>query len=176
MWIFLLGGSRKGKLRKFLNTMATFLVSGIWHGGGYILWGLMHGILVFVGDKFRTKSKTLNRTVTFLLVSFLWSFFIWPDTATVLRMAGSVFTVFNYNVLFVGISGMGLTAGDCAVLGVACLLLWLYDWKSRSLKTRFCAFSPAAKTSVICLLALTVLTFGMYGFGFSASEFIYSRF
>ncbi|MDE6212685.1 MAG: hypothetical protein K2M70_04320, partial [Lachnospiraceae bacterium] len=91
-----LGGSRKGKLRKFLNLMVTFLVSGIWHGGKYLLWGLMHGILVFVGDKFKTKSKIWNRIVTFLLVSFLWSFFIWPDTVTVLRMTGSVFAVLNY--------------------------------------------------------------------------------
>ena len=171
-----LGGSRRGKLRKFLNTMATFLVSGIWHGSGYLLWGLLHGVLVFCGDRFKTKSKTLNRAVTFLLVSFLWSFFIWQDTAVVLRMAGSVFTVFNYNVLFTEISGMGLGPGDWIVLGMACLFLWLYDWKSRSLKARFCAFSPTAKVSVICVLTLTVLTFGMYGIGFSASEFIYSRF
>lgn len=171
-----LGGGRKGKLRKFLNTIVTFLVSGIWHGGGYILWGLMHGILVFFGDKIMTKSKTLNRVVTFLLVSFLWSFFIWPDTSAVLRILGSVFTVFNYNVLFTEIGGMGLSVGDWIVLGAACLLLWLYDWKSRGLKAGFCAFSPAAKVGVLCLLSLAVLTFGMYGIGFSASEFIYSRF
>lgn len=171
-----LGGSRRGKLRKILNTLVTFLISGLWHGGGYLLWGLIHGILVCLGDKCRTKSRTLNRIVTFLLVSLLWSFFIWPDTFTVLRMAGSVFTVFNYNVLLAGIGGMGLAAGDWIVLAGACLLLWLYDWKSRSLRARFCAFSPAAKVSVLCLLALTVLTFGRYGFGFTASEFIYSRF
>lgn len=171
-----LGGSRKGKLRKFLNTMAAFLVSGIWHGGGYLLWGLIHGIFVFFGDRFKTKNSLLNRAVTFLLVSFLWSFFIWPDTATALRMAGSVFTVFNYKILFAGIGGMGLGLGDWAVLGAACLLLGLYDWKSSSLRARFCTFSPAARISVICLLALTVLTFGRYGIGFSASEFIYSRF
>ena len=171
-----LGGSRKGKLRKYFNTIVTFLVSGLWHGESFLLWGLMHGIFVSFGEKLKTKSKTLNRIGTFLLVSFLWSFFIWPEPATVLRMIGSVFTVFNYNVLFAGISGMGLTVGDWVVLGTACLLLWLYDWKSRSLKTRFCSFSTAAKLGAIGLLALTVLTFGMYGFGFTASEFIYSRF
>lgn len=171
-----LGGSRKGKLRKFLNTIATFLVSGIWHGGGYLFWGLLHGILVFFGDKFQTKNRTINRIVTFLLVSFLWSFFIWPDTVTALRMAASVFTVLNYNGFLAGISGMGLYLGDWGVLSAACLMLWLYDWKSMSLKDRFSAFSPAVKVSVICLLALVVLTFGRYGIGFSASEFIYSRF
>lgn len=171
-----LGGSRKGKLRKFLNTIATFLISGIWHGGGYLLWGLLHGILVFFGDKFKTRNRTINRIITFLLVSFLWSFFIWPDTVIVLRMTGSLFTVFNYNNLFAGISAMGLSVGDWIVLSVACLLLLLSDWKSRSLKAKFCAFSPAVKVSAICLLALMVLTFGRYGIGFSASEFIYSRF
>lgn len=171
-----LGGSRKGKLRKYLNIMATFLVSGIWHGGGYLLWGLMHGILVCIGDKCRTKSSICNRIATFLLVSFLWSFFIWPDTAAVLHMAGSVFTVFNYNTLFAGIGGMGLSAGDWAVLSVACLLLFLYDWKSGLFQTKFDAFSPAAKVGAACLLSLAVLTFGMYGIGFSMSEFIYSRF
>lgn len=171
-----LGGSRKGNLRKFLNIMATFLVSGIWHGGGYLLWGLLHGMFVFFGDKFRTKSSSLNRIATFLLVSLLWSFFIWPDTVTVLRMVGSVFTVFNYDTFFAGIGGMGLAVGDWIVLGAACLLLWAYDWKSRCLKAGFCTFPLAAKVSVLCLLALTVLTFGRYGIGFSASEFIYSQF
>ena len=173
---FPLGGSRKGKIRKYFNTIVTFLVSGLWHGGGFLLWGLMHGIFVSFGEKLKTKSKTFNRIITFLVVSLLWSFFIWPEPRVVLQMIGSVFTVFNYSALFAGISGMGLTAGDWVVLGAACLMLWLYDWKSRSLKTKFCAFPPAAKLGTICLLALTVLTFGMYGFGFTASEFIYSRF
>lgn len=171
-----LGGGRKGNFRKFLNIMAAFLVSGIWHGADYLLWGMLHGILVFFGDKFKTKSRTWNRIVTFLLVSFLWSFFIWPDTAAALQMAGSVFTVFHYKCLFEGIKGMGLSTGDWIVLGAACLLLWLYDWKGKCLRSKFHTFSPAAKVSVICLLALAVLVFGMYGVGFSASEFIYSRF
>lgn len=36
-----LGGSRKGKLRKQLNTMLVFLCSGLWHGAAwhYIAWG-----------------------------------------------------------------------------------------------------------------------------------------
>jgi hypothetical protein len=35
-----LGGNRKGKIRKYLNLIVTFLVSGIWHGGEYLLWGM----------------------------------------------------------------------------------------------------------------------------------------
>ena len=38
---FPLGGSKKGKLRKEINTMIVFLVSGLWHGSSwnYVVWG-----------------------------------------------------------------------------------------------------------------------------------------
>lgn len=40
-----MGGSRKGKIRTYLNTMVVFLLSGIWHGANwtFILWGIIHG-------------------------------------------------------------------------------------------------------------------------------------
>lgn len=36
-----LGGNRKGRLRKYINTLIVFLCSGLWHGAdwGYIIWG-----------------------------------------------------------------------------------------------------------------------------------------
>lgn len=36
-----LGGNRRGKVRKYINNMVVFLVSGLWHGAGwkYIAWG-----------------------------------------------------------------------------------------------------------------------------------------
>lgn len=40
-----MGGSRRGKMRTYLNTMIVFLLSGIWHGANwtFILWGVIHG-------------------------------------------------------------------------------------------------------------------------------------
>lgn len=40
-----LGGSRKGQLRKYVNLMVTFLLSGLWHGAdwSFVLWGGLHG-------------------------------------------------------------------------------------------------------------------------------------
>ena len=47
-----LGGSRKGKIRSYKNTMIIFLLSGIWHGANwtYILWGIIQGIFM-MGEK-----------------------------------------------------------------------------------------------------------------------------
>ena len=171
-----LGGNRKGKLRKLLNTVITFLVSGLWHGVEYLLWGLINGLFVAVGDSLKTKWKTVNRAGTFLLVTFLWSFFVWPDTVTALKMVGSVFTTFNYGDFAMQIGTMGLTLGDWLVLAAAAVGLWVYDLRKGSFRTWFAGRCPAVKTALICALGLIVLVFGVYGIGFNAEAFIYSRF
>ncbi|MBL8142335.1 MAG: MBOAT family protein [Acidobacteria bacterium] len=45
-----LGGSRGGRLATARNLMATFLLSGFWHGASwnYVLWGAYHGVLVTI--------------------------------------------------------------------------------------------------------------------------------
>jgi D-alanyl-lipoteichoic acid acyltransferase DltB (MBOAT superfamily) len=43
-----LGGSRQGRWRRVRNLMATFLLSGLWHGASwnFVLWGAFHGALI----------------------------------------------------------------------------------------------------------------------------------
>lgn len=171
-----LGGNRKGKLRKYLNTVITFLVSGLWHGANYVLWGLINGIFVCFGEKLKTRWKLLNQAVMVLLVSVLWSFFIWPDALTALEMIGSLFTTFNYGALAAQIGTLGLELGEWIVLIGAVAVLWVYDVKKERIGGSFAGLCPAGRTAVICILALIVLVFGMYGIGFNAEEFIYSRF
>ena len=171
-----LGGNRKGKVRKVLNLLATFLVSGIWHGIEYLLWGIINGIFVAFGTKLQTRCKTLNRTVTFLLVSLLWSFFVWPDALTAGKMVLSVFTTFNYGDFFASIGAMGLGLGDFIVLCVSVAAVCAYDVWAEKFRSWFIARKPAARVAVVCTLGLVVLVFGMYGIGFNAGAFIYSRF
>lgn len=46
-----LGGGRVGPVRKALNYLITFGVSGLWHGANwtYIVWGLLNGFYLMVG-------------------------------------------------------------------------------------------------------------------------------
>ena len=171
-----LGGNRKGRVRKLLNSMVTFLVSGLWHGVHYLVWGLLNGIFVAFGKKLKTRWKLLNQTGTFLLISVLWSFFVWPDTGTALSMIGSLFTTFNYGAFFAGVGTLGLNMGEGIVLAVSVLVLWLYDWKRDTVNSRFSDLAPAGRLAVIGTLGLVILIFGMYGIGFNAEAFIYSRF
>lgn len=43
-----LGGNRKGKVRKIINTFVVFGISGLWHGANwtFVLWGIFYGILI----------------------------------------------------------------------------------------------------------------------------------
>ena len=78
-----LGGSRVALPRIYFNLLATFLVSGIWHGAGwtFVVWGLLHGFYQCAGRAAKPlleKAKipaAARIAVTFCLVTFAWIFF-----------------------------------------------------------------------------------------------------
>ncbi len=171
-----LGGNRCSKLRNYFNTIVVFLLSGIWHGVNYILWGLFHGICLIIGKFIKVKNKYVNTIVTFLVVSFLWSFFIWPNAMQALQMMGSVFTTFNYPELFSNILNLGLNLANYIVLIIAVILLIIYDLKKEKINTKLKSLSTDTKIAIFAIIVWLALVFGMYGIGFNASDFIYNKF
>ncbi len=77
-----LGGNRKGKVRKSINLIITFLISGLWHGASFtfILWGLFHGVLQVIEDFTYNFRKSLKEKLKIneknVIVSFLQTFFV----------------------------------------------------------------------------------------------------
>ena len=170
-----LGGNRKGKLRKYINLIITFFISGFWHGVHYLLWGVFNGIFVAMGDLCKTRWRFLNRLGTGLVISLLWAFFVWPESVTALQMLLSAFTVFNYGDLAKNILELGLNGGEWIVLLVGTVLMIRQEGKARY-TGRFSEPAPVLRTVIICSLGLGILIFGMYGIGFDAAAFIYSKF
>ncbi|MFM7056412.1 MAG: MBOAT family O-acyltransferase [Planctomycetota bacterium] len=101
-----LGGSRCSRGRMIRNTMAVFLISGLWHGANwtFLVWGLLNALyflpLQLRGANRRFTSHTdtasvlpspreaLQITATFLLTMLAWIFFraaSLSDAVTVLR-------------------------------------------------------------------------------------------
>lgn len=76
-----LGGSRRGRLRTYLNTMLVFLVSGLWHGASwtFVLWGALNGALCIfdrLTEKYRKHiHPALSWMITFCTVNILWILF-----------------------------------------------------------------------------------------------------
>jgi D-alanyl-lipoteichoic acid acyltransferase DltB (MBOAT superfamily) len=63
-----LGGSRRTEPRASLNVLATFLISGLWHGAGwnFVLWGLYHGLLVLLERWWRQLAPRMLREASWL--------------------------------------------------------------------------------------------------------------
>lgn len=79
-----MGGSRCGRVRRKINLMVTFLVSGMWHGNhlNYIVWGLYHGGLnCFCKNEKaergaeRNKGSIMKIVLTFCSVAVGWTIF-----------------------------------------------------------------------------------------------------
>lgn len=76
-----LGGSRKGKIRTYINIMIVFLISGLWHGAGwtFVLWGFLHGIGVVIARLWHKTGKFIPKIpsilITFFFINLLWVFF-----------------------------------------------------------------------------------------------------
>ena len=76
-----LGGSRRGKLLTYVNTMIVFLISGFWHGANwtFILWGILHGIFMIIDRMFEKTEEKLFEPVrwclTFSVINVLWLLF-----------------------------------------------------------------------------------------------------
>lgn len=75
-----LGGSCKGVVRTYVNTMLVFLISGLWHGANwtFVLWGAIHGAFMTIT---KWKEIFINKLhpafdwmITFIFVNFAWLF------------------------------------------------------------------------------------------------------
>ena len=124
----------------------------------------------------KTKWKALNRFITFILVSFLWAFFIWPNQLVALQMMGSVFTTFNYSALASQILNLGLNFADWIILAVFTILLFVFDGNKNKILPKLQNAKLELKTIFIGIMLLIVLILGVYGIGFEVSNFIYSNF
>ena len=97
-----LGGNRKGRFRKCLNTIFIFFLSGLWHGAElrYVIWGLCHGALMVIEDLLPKKERKrwgniLSGVLVFITVSFLWIFFYPDSLSSSISGIVSLFTHWN---------------------------------------------------------------------------------
>ncbi len=79
-----LGGNRVTKKRNYFNLLATFVISGLWHGAEwtFAIWGLLHGlylVILKISENMRKKVFVLPRFFmifsTFISVCIAWIFF-----------------------------------------------------------------------------------------------------
>ncbi|MCD7826949.1 MAG: MBOAT family protein [Clostridiales bacterium] len=194
-----LGGNRKGKIRKYINTMIVFLVSGLWHGADwtYVIWGGLHGFYQIVGDitkpvkekcagklKIRTDAtsyKLMKMAVTFGLTCFAWIFFAADNMTIAVEYIARIFTRLDPWALTDGtIYSLGLDRQQMNILIISIIVLLLVDLVKYKKGVRMENIADRqnswVRPVIILSLVFAVIVFGAYGAEFDAQQFIYFQF
>lgn len=193
-----LGGNRKGTARKYLNIMIVFLVSGLWHGANwtFVVWGLLHGSFQVIGQmtrSFRDRVADflrINRQnklyflgqilITYLLVNFAWIFFRAPNLTVALSVIKGSLTDFNLAFLRDGtIFNLGIGRADFYLLLISLLLVFIVSiiqYQKISIRNKFFQQNIILRWAISLGLIFSIIIFGVYGPGYSASQFIYFQF
>ncbi len=121
-----LGGNRKGKVRTYINLLATFLVSGLWHGSAwtFVFWGLLHGVASVIDRLFRDNNWKVNKylswLLTFTFVNCAWVFFRSTSFERAFEILRAMFSI-PYGEVF-NMAGI-ITSGSIVIIGLIYLLL-----------------------------------------------------
>ena len=188
-----LGGSKKGKVRKYVNKIIVFLVSGLWHGSNlsFVVWGLINGMYQVVGEVLQpardkvVKILNLNRAslghkmmkglITFLLIDFSWIFFRASGFREAIEIIKSMFTFNNPWIFFDGsLYACGLDDKNFRIM----ILILADIFKKKGIMVR----NVIAKQDYWCRCLIMIvaicfiLIFGIWGSGYNVSGFIYFQF
>ena len=193
-----LGGSRKGKIRKQINLMIVFLVSGLWHGASwqFVVWGGLNGAYQVIGEWLRpirkkimgalkidenaASHKLLQMGITFALVDISWIFFRAPLGQAV-EILQRIIGMSSKNWFTWGsnLKVMGLTRATRNLLVISLVILLIADickYKKIDVIDWICRQGIWLRWLIYYAAVFGVLIFGVYGPGYDASQFIYFQF
>jgi D-alanyl-lipoteichoic acid acyltransferase DltB (MBOAT superfamily) len=188
---FSLPGVRGSALRRSVNVVITFLLSGLWHGASwnFIIWGGLNGLAV-TPELF--KRKTARRTPqsqekllptlqamirmlrTFAVVCFIWIFF----RAQTISQAMSIYRRIVTGLLNVRayLSMRSLLAyspiENRIVLLVGAFLLWEWIERKRQHPLNLDRWPRPVRWAAYTILLLVTLRYGHHATG----DFVYFRF
>lgn len=159
-----LGGSRCGELVRTRNVIVAMLFTGLWHGVGwtFVLWGLLHGLMLAVNHWWRKHGVRLPALVawgmTFACVVLCWVVFRADSLGDALRLLRTMLDFGNFTLPS---HNLRKTAGLLAIA--------LFMPNSQQLLERF---KPGIVWLSLSFMAASVSLANLSG----VSDFLYFRF
>lgn len=193
-----LGGSRKGRIRKYLNTMIVFLISGLWHGASwaFIVWGGINGIYLVIYDVTKNIRKKLRsclnidsttfgwkvvtRMFTFFLVDYAWLYFRSGGLKLALKMQRHI--LYDFHIQYIFDDQFWAMFGSYTklliilfsiviVMVVDCLQYVGINWKEHVLRQQL-----IYRWFIYLMILFIIFMYGVYGIGNGQTQFIYFQF
>ncbi len=192
-----LGGSRKGKFRKYRNIFLVFLFSGIWHGASwtFIVWGVLNGILRILEEmltpifdkalaicklnKEHFAVRFIRRGFVFLLITITWVFFRMPDISSALHIVKNMLLFYPSSVRSFDFGSLFTYSLDIFIFGILLIVFSLMQYARKEDGKLNCvlAKTPAFLQTLVCalIIALCVLI-ACSGTTTFDTQFIYFQF
>ena len=180
-----LGGSRRGRLRTYLNLLITMLLGGLWHGASlrFILWGGMHGVALALhklymqicpwarpdGASMGRLRRYLGMFITFHFVCFAWIFFRMPTMEGIGQMFEMIRYEFHPEIIPQFLEGYWLVV-TLIVLGF--VAHFIPQRAFRPLERSFSRMPLVGQALLFALVVLLVVQFQSSG----VQPFIYFQF
>lgn len=193
-----LGGSRKGRIRTYINLVLTFLVSGIWHGAGlrFVAWGMLHAVYQIVGELTRNVQHKaakllgleeaagvrlwIRRGWTFFCVMTAWIIFRAENLTAGIRMIWSMFRIRNLWIFTNdAMLSLGLDWKEWMILAVSVLILFVVNIKQEqgvSFSNVIFKQPVYIRWALYLIVIFGIMTYGVYGMGYDSQAFIYGGF
>ena len=190
---FPLGGSRRGTVRKYVNVLIVFAVSGLWHGAAmtFVVWGQLNVVYQVIGElaaRVRARirgelhlpdgaavTRCIQAVLCFLLLTVTWVFFRAASLQQALEILGRIFTLAG-GVFPLNVTALGLSRARLLAVGLAVIVLLILDIRSQlPARQRLCD-TVWRRYAVWTALILAIAVFGAYGPGYNAQEFLYFQF
>ncbi len=185
------------RLPVYLATIATWFLTGLWHGAGwnFIVWGLLNCLVILVSRELEPLYRRFNKRFprlsassfwhawqavrTFLIMGLIRSLDCYRDVGLTFRLWGSMLTTFNFGELFGDkmplLKLLPVASWIVVAIGIAAIFAVSKMGKDKPVRYRV-ADKPILTAALGCLVLVVILIFGAYGIGYDASQFIYTQF
>jgi D-alanyl-lipoteichoic acid acyltransferase DltB (MBOAT superfamily) len=193
-------GNQAGKnVIMILSLAVVWLATGLWHGTGwtYIVWGIWHGGIIIMSTlldgkftEWKNKLKINQNSVVWRNFRIFRTFMLTAIIPKIVTRAGTIpvaigifkniFAEFNIWVFFdQSLYGYGLDRANFWMAILSLIILLFVDLaKERgvSIRERISNVNIVCRWMIYYIALFSIIIFGIYGTGYSASSFIYMNF
>ena len=180
-----LGGSRKGTLRRYINIIIVFAVSGIWHGAtlNFLIWGLLFAAYQVLGYAITPLKDRLKLpewfcvVYTYILVCFTWIFFRAESFSAAIDELRRTFTGIRPSQLLDGtVFTLGLGTMNLAFAAAAIIILIIVDVMCEKRKCEVYQLMDRTKVYIRWTVYYLLFIMILFSVNLSTQEFLYQGF
>ncbi len=180
-----LGGSRKGRLRRYINVIIVFAISGIWHGPtcNFLIWGLLFALYQVLGHALTPVKDKLKLprwfcvAYTYILVCLTWVFFRTQSLSQAVDELSRTFRGIRPGQLFDGtVFDLGLGSANLMFVIFAIIILIVVDLLCEKKGCEVYQLMDRTKVYIRWTVYYLLFIMVLFSVNLSTQEFLYQGF